>query len=101
MCFQLQIHLENSSNCNIHQIQVNLTSYLFCIIIYTSLALLVRIQVTEKSKTSGRKLTELRESAHQLFKESELSEANGDEAKAEELHQAAQLKEIEVMKLLK
>lgn len=57
--------------------------------------------MTEKSKTSGRKLTELRESAHQLFKESELSEANGDEARAEELHQAAQLKEIEVMKLLK
>ena len=57
--------------------------------------------MTEKSKTSGRKLTELRESAHQLLKESELSEANGDEAKAEELHQAAQLKEIEVMKLLK
>ena len=71
------------------------------LVFFNLLALLVRIQVTEKSKTSGRKLTELRESAHQLLKESELSEANGDEAKAEELHQAAQLKEIEVMKLLK
>ena len=64
-------------------------------------ALLVRLQVTEKSKTNGRKLTELRESAHELLKQSELSEAMGDELQAQRYHEEAQQKEREVMNLLK
>ncbi len=56
--------------------------------------------MTEKSKTNGRKLTELRESAHALLKQSELSEAMGDEDSAQRLHEEAQKKELEVMKLL-
>jgi Ca2+-dependent lipid-binding protein len=64
-------------------------------------ALLVHVQVTEKSKTHGRKLTELRNSAHELLKQSELSEAMGDEAGANRLHEEAQKKEHAVMNLLK
>ena len=64
-------------------------------------ALLIRLQVTEKSKTNGRKLTELRESAHELLKQSEMSEAKGDSEAALRLHQEAQKKETEVMSLLK
>ena len=61
----------------------------------------MRLQVTEKSKTNGRKLTELRESAHELLKQSEMSEARGDSDSALRLHQEAQRKEMEVMNLLK
>merc|ERR1712223_81732 len=64
-------------------------------------ALLVRLQVTEKSKTNGKKLTELRESAHKLLKQSEMSEAMGDSDAALRFHEEAQKKEMEVMNLLK
>ena len=64
----------------------------FCI-----LALLVRLQVTEKSKTQGRKITQLSKNAHELQKQSELLEAQGDHATALKLHEEAQEKEKEVM----
>ena len=60
-------------------------------------ALLVRLQITEKSKTHGRKLTQLSKTAHDLQKESELMEAQGDIATASKLHEEAQEKEKEVM----
>jgi len=63
--------------------------------------LLIRLEVTQKSKVTGRKITELRETAHTLRMQSELSENLGDEAEASRLHDEAQQKETEVMKLLK
>ena len=63
-------------------------------------AILVRLQITDKSKTNGRKLTELRESAHMLLKQSEASEALGDQVSAARLHEEGQKKEQEVMKNL-
>ena len=60
-------------------------------------ALLVRLQITEKSKTHGRKLTQLSKTAHELQKQSELMEAQGELSTASKLHEEAQEKEKEVM----
>ena len=53
--------------------------------------------MTEKSKTHGRKITQLSKNAHELQKQSELLEAQGDHATALKLHEEAQEKEKEVM----
>ena len=64
---------------------------------YPFLALLVRLQVTEKSKTHGRKITQLSKTAHALHKQSEILEAAGDHEGASKLHDEAQEKTKEVM----
>lgn len=62
-------------------------------------ALLVHVTIKGKEE-SQELLQELSETAHKLEKESELSEAIGDQNKAEELHQEAQKKEHALMRLL-
>ena len=62
-------------------------------------ALLVHVSLSSP-KVETDELRQLRETAHDLERKSELSEAVGDQLQAEQLHRLAQQREQDVMRLL-